>query len=149
VNWFRYPVNPVEGIDPLGLQYVDGRLIMADRVAGIPRSDQPGLFERLRDAPRKDGQPLGHGCGDSKTDNFVPDRPLSFDFFPACRKHDICYGEKNGPSKKQCDDNFKRDMNEACSKENWLMRKYCEAVARDYYFAVDWFGGEAFENARK
>ena len=43
-NEYIYPVSPTFKIDPMGLQsgYVDGRLTMADRVAGIPSASQKG-----------------------------------------------------------------------------------------------------------
>lgn len=34
--------NPISFVDPDGLEYVDGRLTMADRVAGIPSSPASG-----------------------------------------------------------------------------------------------------------
>ena len=146
-NWYRYPLAPTRGTDPLGLDNVDGRLTMADRAAGIGDTRSP--IETWKEAPRDDGQSLGYGCGDAKTDNFVADKPLGNNFLPACRAHDICYGDKTGPAKKVCDDNFKKDMQKACEGKGWPKKQVCEGLAHDYHKAVDLFGDDAFNNARK
>ena len=99
--------------------------------------------------PRSDGHPLGWGCGDSKVDNAVPDKPMGFDFQLACRRHDVCCSDKNGPEKSICDGNFKSDMKKECSKYWWYPRGVCESVADFYHFMVDKPGGVPFENARK
>ena len=66
-----------------------------------------------------------------------------------CRAHDICYGDKTGPAKKVCDDNFKKDMQKACEGKGWPKKQVCEGLAHDYHKAVDLFGDDAFNNARK
>jgi RHS repeat-associated protein len=146
VNQFAYTANPARLIDPLGLQSSDPSLVMADRAAGVPRGSPLGNFASQ---PRDDSNPLGWGCGDSKTDNFVPDKPLNFDFMKACRAHDICYGDKNGPEKRSCDEKFKEDMEAECAKFSWPKKNVCNSLAHDYYKAVNIFGGEAFSNGKK
>ena len=172
INAYVYTENPGQVIDPLGLQnwaafpMFDGSLPgnqaaltkAMNEANGIP-SSPPGLLTRWRNRPRVDGQPLGWGCGDSRTDNFVPDGPMGYDFLPACRNHDICYGDKSGPSKGQCDNSFLADMMREC--ENYINEppasvggvgqgySECSAVALIYYTAVKKKGGPAFEAARK
>ncbi|CAK9187117.1 unnamed protein product [Ilex paraguariensis] len=135
--------QPLDWIDPLGL---DGVAIAADRAAGL---NSGSLIDSIRNAPRSDGTPLGAGCGDSKSDNFVPDKPFGFNFLPACQAHDKCYGNKSGPSKEQCDKSFKEDMLKECKDKSWPKSKICKGSANDYYKAVDLFGDKAFDNARK
>jgi RHS repeat-associated protein len=134
-NLHRYPDDPTQLTDPLGLQATISPLA--------------SFKEDWATVPRSDGTPLGYGCGDQSTDNFVPDRPLGFNFLPACRSHDICYGSKNGPTKSECDQQFKRNMEKECSNYSWVKKQACQGIANDYYKAVDWFGNEAFKNARK
>ena len=144
-NFYKYPINPNRLIDPLGLQQTINPLA--------------SFFEDWIAAPRRDGKPLGYGCGDAKTDNIVPDKPLGYDFLPACRGHDLCYGDKSGPSKAKCDDDFINDMLKECDKYiddapvshggKGLQRSECSGVAAIYYKAVKEKGQAAFNAARK
>ena len=142
--------NPLKKVDPFGLDTFDS---MADRAAGIPSGSgieniKAGI-ENFKNSPRADGNPLGWGCGDSKTDNFVPDKPFGSNFMPSCRAHDICYGDKKGPLKEKCDDDFYKNMLKECAAKSWPMKQVCEATAHDYHAAVQFMGKDAFSNARK
>jgi hypothetical protein len=78
--------------------------------------------------------PCGAGCGDAKTDAFIPD------FFPrSCAAHDLCYEKQLG--KTYCDATFRQDM----QKE----RKDMTIMPWVYYAGVKLRGGEAYENAGK
>jgi hypothetical protein len=83
---------------------------------------------------RRDGQPQGAGCGDKKTDMFIPD------FFPkACAAHDACYAEQCGQA--FCDSNFYRDMR--------AERPDMSVAPWVYYKAVDVMGGDAYRAVGK
>jgi RHS repeat-associated protein len=173
LNHFLYGSNPVKFIDPVGLDDLDG---LGSEIAGYNFDGssvaveahrqamtgvQPsgvgniGFIDRWRNSPRSDGQPLGYGCGDASTDNFVPDRPSGYNFLLGCRNHDICYGNKNGPSKAECDSRFLADMMDEC--ENYMytgsiageLYTQCSTIAGLYYNGVKYGGKSAFENARK
>jgi hypothetical protein len=76
--------------------------------------------------------PQGWGCGDRKSDRYVPDF-----FFESCRKHDDCYVDQCG--QRQCDQNFYNDMRDE--------RPDMNVTARIYYQMVRWFGDSAYETA--
>ena len=78
--------------------------------------------------------PCGYGCGDAKTDAFVPD------FFPkSCQAHDACYGGQKG--KDACDEAFRNDMQQE--------RPDMKVTPLIYYGAVQVFGGGAYKEAGK
>jgi hypothetical protein len=72
-----------------------------------------------------------------------PDKPLGYNFLPACYRHDFGYGNYKKqnrftePNRKRIDDNFKADMYTICHG-----RAGCKVVANIYYGAVRAFGGE-------
>ncbi|ECC9297360.1 hypothetical protein DRF02_24100 [Salmonella enterica subsp. salamae] len=122
-NLYKYPLNPVSGIDPLGLKNM-----------------------------RSDGYPWRYGCGDESTDRFVPDSLGAANFLPACGNHDTCYGTL-GSDKATCDANLGADMKLACKNDltglHKLYRPVCNGMAIGYEFAVSSFGDSAFTSAQK
>ncbi|HFD1367518.1 TPA: RHS repeat-associated core domain-containing protein, partial [Salmonella enterica] len=122
-NLYKYPLNPVSGIDPLGLKSM-----------------------------RSDGHPWGYGCGDESTDWIVPDSLGSADFLPACRKHDICYGTLDS-HKYTCDQNLGKNMKLACQSDlkgfHKLYRPLCNGMADGYKLAVSKFGQSAYDAAQE
>jgi RHS repeat-associated protein len=119
--------NPISRVDPTGLAPPSGAIALRDYFQSIfPSPRDPSL--------RPDGLPCGYGCGDAKSDAYVPD------FFPkSCAAHDDCYGDQRG--KALCDANFKRDMK--------AERPDMSATATIYYWGVYWGGGGAYREAGK
>lgn len=119
--------DPISYTDPTGLEPPGGAIAFRDFMRSVfPPARDPSL--------RPDGLPCGYGCGDAKTDAYVPD------FFPkSCAAHDDCYSDQRG--KAACDSNFKRDMK--------LERPNMAATSWLYYKAVDVFGGDAYKAAGK
>lgn len=102
-------------------------------------TDPTGLDPWCRDRTLNLNMPAplgqGGGCGDPKTDKYVPD------LFPeSCRSHDICYANP-GPTRGQCDRQFLRDM--------YTESKGGTIVTPLIFFGfVGLFGGDAFDRAR-
>ena len=172
-NFYVYPTNPVQVADPLGLEWT--ALSTFTQAPGM----QAALGRAMSPKPpsvRPDGMPWEYGCGDKRTDKMVPDRPLGYDFFPACRKHDICYGDSgSGASRSECDKAFLDDMMEERGSYKYLFgepapkvgrrdldgnamnnspsfmgrtKEDCSIIAATYYIAVRLRGGQAYEKAR-
>lgn len=92
-------------------------------------------------------------CGDdTAAGRLVPDRPLKYNFSPACRRHDACY-HNPAVSKQKCDNEFGRRLIRICNTaepefESWtgwnlrnrLRRRACLGLAYTYYGAVVEFG---------
>jgi phospholipase A2-like protein len=89
-------------------------------------------------------------CGSGSTEGLVPDKP-GFNFAPACKKHDACYGTC-GTKQATCDRNFHRDMRKIC---NDRFDKYdpreraCLEMANTYYSAVHRNGGDYHRKAQR
>ncbi len=178
VNGYMYPANPNTHIDPLGLQsfpmmgagtqqqaslgiHLMQQGATPEQFSNAMNNRQEGwsVINKLRKIPRADGLPLGAGCGDAKTDNFVPDKPLGYDFLPGCKKHDACYGDKKGPSKAICDNDFHENLMITCelyeddaplfAGGSGMQKSECSGIAAIYYQAVHKYGGDAFDAARK
>ncbi|RJQ82923.1 phospholipase [Pseudonocardiaceae bacterium YIM PH 21723] len=72
----------------------------------------------------------------------APDRPLGFNFLPACLRHDFGYGNYKRQGRfdedvrKDIDDNFRDDLYDICHGN-----LACVLVANIYYAAVRAFGG--------
>jgi RHS repeat-associated protein len=128
LNTYLYVgADPNRFVDPKGL-------ITSPEEAGPPPPEGP------------DGSPSGSGCGDSKTDGYVPDNIGNIDFSKACKKHDECYG-RCGSSKQECDDNFYKDMIAQCG--GGFLGAVCTRVASFYKKSVEILGDSAYKTAQK
>jgi RHS repeat-associated protein len=157
LNLHAYVANPTQGVDPLGLQETPPNMddVMCKN-AGLPAwCPKPDV--------RPDGRPWGAGCGDAKTDKYVPDSYSGIvSFEESCNIHDQCYGTP-GADKEYCDKQFGSNLKQACDadlggqeddgklKQLLLYRERmnCHAMADWYEFSVRKWGGSAFENAQK
>jgi RHS repeat-associated protein len=125
INLYGYVGNPNQWIDPLGL---------AD---AAPTVDVPDL--------RSDGLPQGAGCGDAKTDKYVPDYPL-FDAFPSCQAHDRCF-EKIGADYAQCNSVFRESLETSCA-DSWSKNNpICKVVPWIYFKGVSSGAGKSAYDA--
>jgi len=82
----------------------------------------------------------------------VPDNPFRFKYSPCCQEHDDCYDGldcRREKSRKECDDEFRECLKDACSKETWIRRRdICMTWARNYYYGVRVAGWYFFNRAR-
>ena len=125
-NFYLYPLNPLKFVDSLGLQAVS---------AG---SQSPAPSDPSK---RPDGREWGEGCGDSKTDKYIPDSYFGkADFLGSCGKHDSCYGTW-GADKDKCDEDLKKNMKTACDDANADGKigapALCKLQASSYYFVLN------------
>ncbi|WP_264293984.1 RHS repeat-associated core domain-containing protein [Diaphorobacter aerolatus] len=125
INFYIYPLNTLLFVDPLGLQ-----AISVDNQSSVPSN--PEL--------RPDGQPWGAGCGDAKTDKYIPDSYFGeASFLGACSAHDRCYGTWQA-DKNQCDDKLRDDMKQACDEANAAgkigLPAVCRFQASVYHFVL-------------
>ncbi len=132
-NQGRYTQN-----DPIGLAGGWSRTAYS-KANSLSFFDPLGLDPLCRDRNQNINLPAprgqGGGCGDAKTDKYIPDL-----YYESCRAHDICYGN-TGPSRSQCDSQFFRDMFVESGGTNIVAPFF-------YYGAVRLFGGDAFNSAR-
>jgi hypothetical protein len=98
--------------------------------------------------PKPGFTPTANGCG-AQDGVKVPDRIWGANFKPSCDAHDICYSTCNS-SKETCDLNFLQGNVQACADAGYtgLALAGCEAIAGDYYLAVDLLGGDPYESAQ-
>ena len=92
-------------------------------------------------------------CGqDTAAGRLVPDKPLKYNFGPACAEHDACYRSPYA-FKEACDEEFRRDLVRVCNTaepefESWTgwnlrnraRRRACLGLAYTYYGTVAEFG---------
>ena len=144
-NLYKYPLNPVQRLDPLGLDEVDEGEIFAefDGNAYYPPDNAPKPVSL-----RPDGHPWGYGCGSEDSDWYVPDSYGAVNLLPACRIHDTCYGTldedkpENEKGKAFCDIQLGNNIVKACDATLGGMPGYedellsCYGVAGIYQLAV-------------
>ncbi|WP_020498377.1 phospholipase [Sciscionella marina] len=100
-------------------------------------STSPSQFEKVRDE-RPHADKLDWS---SDSCSWAPDKPVGFDFDPACHRHDFGYrnykkqSRFDDTSKKRIDDNFYSDLKGICHGNG-----SCNALAWTYYQAVRKFG---------
>ncbi|GAA3648204.1 phospholipase [Nonomuraea antimicrobica] len=75
-----------------------------------------------------------------------PDRPLGFDFRPACRRHDFGYRNYKAlgrfpANKEHVDSAFLFDMRQVCVEYAGARKTACDRLAWSYYQAVRRLGG--------
>lgn len=152
-NSYKYSLNPVINIDPLGLDDFSS-LKMFVSAPGIQSQLSDAMYGQPKPVSlRPDGQPWGYGCGSEGSDWFVPDGLWGGSFMDACRNHDKCY-ETKGNDKTTCDSNLGSDIALACdvlkNKDPRYNDSYnqCLMVSAIYRFAVGGLGGGAYEAAQ-
>ena len=134
-NWHRY-YDPETGryvsADPIGL---DGGM---------------NIYAFVENNPVNTIDPAGlKTCGSGYNEPFVPDNPFGFQFSNCCAGHDNCY-ETCGREKKDCDDEFKKCMVDACHQvTHKLSRGSCVHKAQLYHDAVKNHGQDAYDKAQK
>jgi RHS repeat-associated protein len=121
INTYAYVGgNPISSIDPLGLMGSRGNIA----------AHQPGQ------------------CGSDWNEPLVPDNPLGCKFSNSCKAHDQCYDDSKGPSKSNCDQNFRNSMRKQCENLPRGQRSQCNSIADMYYNAVDKYGQSSFDVGR-
>lgn len=154
---YTYPLNPLKYVDPLGLdmQNALGPFVNSPGVQAELTKSMAEYSEAAKPVSmRPDGNPWGYGCGDEKSDWYVPDGLFGADFMPACRTHDMCYGAL-GSNKAYCDTQLGDNIVLACNKslkgipglEETLSN--CYAAAGIYQLAVERFGKAAYDAAQQ
>ena len=133
VHRYSYALqNPVTRVDLMGLLFFP--LPVTPPTRWLPPGGAPG-----------------NGCGDVRSDQYVPDAYLGFDFSRPCRNHDLCYGTC-GSAKADCDRKFFDDMMTVCERAPYMrvpggevdvVRPQCFKMAALYYWAVQNFGQQA------
>lgn len=121
----------------------------------VPIRDAAHLEQCEKKVQKEGFVPPFNGCGAAEGygDYYVPDGiPLVYDFYDACKAHDICYSTC-GSAQKTCDDNFLNDMNALCNAQHtgfWSTpgRRRCASAATIYHFAVASVGEDAHEAAQ-
>ena len=124
---YRYALNsPTNFTDPTGKDPFD--------------PDATRTPTNIPTAPRS----IEDFCG-SKGTEWVPELGYGGKSGP-CANHDKCYGDCNGPSKEECDRRFLEEM---MWTDPYNRNSPNSLTATIYHSFVDWFGGGAFERARK
>jgi hypothetical protein len=97
---------------------------------------------------RHDGGELGCGCGDAKTDRFVPDVVFGVSLLDACRKHDQAYATF-GASKVVADVQLGIDIAKAFHDAWGILGIPAGILVGLFYsLAVVFFGETAYESAQ-
>lgn len=154
---YTYPLNPLKYIDPLGL-YIQNALGPFVSSPGVQAELTKSMAEYSEAAKpvsmRPDGTPWGYGCGDEKSDWYVPDGLFGADFMPACRTHDKCYGTL-GSNKAYCDKQPRDNIVLACNKSLKGIPglgetlSNCYAAAGIYQLTVERLGKDAYNAAQQ
>lgn len=88
-------------------------------------------------------------CGSGPNEPLVPDWLYGINISNACYNHDICY-DQCGKSKAQCDNDLRRDIEQACnSAPSQQIKQEYYRMARQYQWAVQSFAGGAYDDAQK
>lgn len=99
------------------------------------------------------GKAHPNGCSDPLP---VVDDAVKYQFDGPCNLHDICYSseENNGRSRKDCDKEFRKNMEKVCYKDHAgdnpngeTALNGCLQNARMYYYAVRWGGKGHFKGS--
>lgn len=125
-----------------------GRSGLAATLLLILVACDPGFAERFQQALFEEVVLGDYGsCGPIELAVLVPDCPVpGACFTPACDNHNECYGIC-GVSKRECDEQFFRDLVAVCSRGLSLtdpMYSHCRYVAITYWTAVVTVGDAAF-----
>ncbi|MCK4762994.1 MAG: hypothetical protein KAW12_12425 [Candidatus Aminicenantes bacterium] len=98
--------------------------------------------------PKPSPKPKPNGCGSGWNAPIVPDKPFGSDFTDACNKHDTCYSTP-GKSKKECDNQFNKNMGKVCKDKKGKKRLKCEVSRVIYHRAVKKkLGKKAYDKAQ-
>lgn len=77
----------------------------------------------------------GDGCSTPKASKALTKKYDNL-FLPACNKHDICYGPSSKTNRKDCDNQFGKDMNKICMKQAVGNQSQCLQMSTIYKAAV-------------
>lgn len=111
-----------------------------------PKSLNP--FTYAENNPISNTDPMGLYCGSGSTDAIISDAPAGYNFAPACKAHDNCYGTC-GASKVSCDFAFCVTLTVTCSSNSLLGQIECQQYASIYCIAVITDGGRAYNKAQE
>jgi RHS repeat-associated protein len=129
VNLSRYAnANPLSFTDPFGTSVtIEFALLLSITVPVI------GVF--------------GVGLFDGQPCTAVANNPFGFSFSQACTNHDACYdGPKSGKTKAECDEDFLKDLREACKTSRSGLS--CFILAIFYYLGVQLPGLDFYTPAK-
>ncbi len=122
-----------------------GRWLTRDPLGMV---DGPNVYAYVMGSPVRFSDAMGLACGSGWTDWIVPDEPGGYDFTDACKAHDECYADCEGPSRETCDLLFLTAMHRICD-QRYNGSTTCYDLAYDYYEAVRDWGQDAFSDARE
>lgn len=133
-----------------GLGSMVGSIVNLFNDIGQTFSGAPGTFfdtgVNTTTGLRSDGQPLGYGCGDAKTDGIVPDHFGTANLIPICSIHDNDYATL-GMSKEAADAKLGANISaaiEGAGYNHWI----AEAVGAIYKAGAQIAGAEAYAKAQ-